>query len=211
MNQPHAFRKSVRVRELLEICFETFCKSGLENTGIKRLADACGVGNSNLIYYFQSKDNLVVEATAHCMMQVVEDLLDRFPTGPSDVERCLTEIPHLAAERYGEKLRFMYQVYTSPQYRSSGQAFFQQVKEYCRNRVKKLALQLRLPEDLAFGLFGIVSCAVVHYAMFEDEEFLNLQLQAIRVSLSTLGVMALATDASATLYVSGTPVSGSCT
>ena len=64
---------------------------------------------------------------------------------------------------------------------------------------------------MAFGLFGIVSCAVVHYAMFEDEEFLNLQLQAIRVSLSTLGVMALATDASATLYVSGTPVSGSCT
>ena len=110
MNQPHAFRKPVRVRELLEICFETFCKSGLENTGIKRLADACGVGNSNLIYYFQSKDNLVVEATAHCMMQVVEDLLDRFPAGPSDVERCLTEIPHLAAERYGEKLRFMYQV-----------------------------------------------------------------------------------------------------
>ena len=51
----------------LETCFDTFCENGLENTSLKMLADACGVTNGSLLYYFESKDNLVIEATAHCM------------------------------------------------------------------------------------------------------------------------------------------------
>ena len=54
----------------LETCFEVFCKNGLENTGLKMLAGACGVTNGALLYYFGSKDNIVTEATAHCMAKV---------------------------------------------------------------------------------------------------------------------------------------------
>ena len=36
----------------LETCFEVFCKNGLENTGLKMLAEACGVTNGSLLYYF---------------------------------------------------------------------------------------------------------------------------------------------------------------
>lgn len=60
--------------ELLKICFDTFCESGLENTGMKKLADACGITNGALIYYFGSKDNLVIESTAYCMAKVEDDL-----------------------------------------------------------------------------------------------------------------------------------------
>ena len=34
---------------LLETCFEVFCKNGLENTGLKMLAEACGVTNGALL------------------------------------------------------------------------------------------------------------------------------------------------------------------
>ena len=44
---------SERKVELLEICFDTFCKYGLESTGMKKLADACGVTNGALLYYFK--------------------------------------------------------------------------------------------------------------------------------------------------------------
>ena len=33
----------------LETCFEVFCKNGLENTGLKMLAEACGVTNGSLL------------------------------------------------------------------------------------------------------------------------------------------------------------------
>ena len=50
----------------LETCFGIFCENGLENTSLKMLAESCGVTNGNLLYYFGSKDNIVIESTAHC-------------------------------------------------------------------------------------------------------------------------------------------------
>ena len=44
----------------LETCFDTFCEHGLENTSMKMLADACGVANGNLVYYFGTKDNIII-------------------------------------------------------------------------------------------------------------------------------------------------------
>ncbi|OUQ24836.1 hypothetical protein B5E77_12795 [Lachnoclostridium sp. An131] len=61
---------SDRRAALLETCFEVFCKNGLENTGLKMLAEACGVTNGALLYYFETKDNIVIESTAHCMAKV---------------------------------------------------------------------------------------------------------------------------------------------
>ena len=73
----------------LETCFDTFCENGLENTSLKMLADACGVTNGSLLYYFESKDNLVIEATAHCMAKVENDFMAQAPTSFADIERFL--------------------------------------------------------------------------------------------------------------------------
>ena len=101
----------------LETCFDTFCENGLENTSLKMLADACGVTNGNLLYYFGSKDNTVIESTAHCMAKVVDDFMARAPTSFADIERFLREMPYVTAKLHGAKYLFMYQVYASPKYR----------------------------------------------------------------------------------------------
>ena len=43
------------------------------------LAEACGVTNGALLYYFGSKDNIIIEATAHCMAKVEDDFMARAP------------------------------------------------------------------------------------------------------------------------------------
>ena len=58
----------------------TSFRNGLENTGMQKLADACNVTKAGLIYYFGSKDNLVVEATAYCMAKVEDDFMAKAPT-----------------------------------------------------------------------------------------------------------------------------------
>ena len=63
--------------EFLETCFDTFCKNGLENTTLKMLADACGAANGNLVYYFDTKDNIIIQSTAHCMAKVEDDFMAR--------------------------------------------------------------------------------------------------------------------------------------
>ena len=170
----------------LETCFDVFCKNGLENTSLKMLADACGVTNGNLLYYFGSKDNLVIEATAYGMAKVEDDFMEQAPTSFADIERFLREMPALTAKLHGAKYRFMYQVYASPKYREHGKAFFNGVNVRYRKYAEQLSGKLGLPADLIQGMTYLFVRACVHFALFEDEDYLQLQLNAIRASLRAI-------------------------
>lgn len=176
-------RNLERRTELLEICFDTFCKNGLENTGMKKLADACGVSNGALLYYFESKDNIVIASTAHCMAKVEDDFMAKAPMSFADIERFLREMPYLTAKLHGEKYRFMYQVYASPRYREYGKEFFRGVNVRYHQYAELLSGKLGMPTDYIQGMIYIFVRACVHYALFEDENYLQLQLSAIRASL----------------------------
>lgn len=167
----------------LETCFEVFCKNGLERTSLKMLAEACGVTNGNLLYYFDSKDNIVIDSTAHCMAKVEDDFMARAPRSFEDIERFLREMPYITAQLHGEKYRFMYQVYASPRYREHGIEFFRGVNVRYHQYAQLLSGKLGMPADFIQGMIYVFVRACVHYAMFEDEAYLQLQLGAIRTSL----------------------------
>lgn len=175
-----------RRAEYLETCFETFCKNGLENTSMQVLADACGTATANLVYYFGTKDNLIIEVTAHGMAKVEDDFMAQAPTSFRDIERFLREMPYLTAKLHGAKYRFMYQVYASPKYRERGKAFFSGVNVRYRKYAEQLSPKLGLPVELVQGMTYLFVRACVHYALFEDEEYLQLQLNAIRASLRAI-------------------------
>lgn len=177
-------RNEERGRELLEVCFDTFCRYGLENTSMQKLSEACGVTNAALVYYFGSKDNIVIESTALCMTKVEDDFMARAPQSLGDIERFLREMPYVTAELHGAKYRFMYQVYSSPKYIEHGREFFKGVNIRYHRYAEILSDKLGLPVDFIQGMIYIFVRACVHYAMFGDEEYLNLQLQAIRTSLA---------------------------
>ncbi|WP_295475911.1 TetR/AcrR family transcriptional regulator [uncultured Subdoligranulum sp.] len=179
MEKPGADRRTA----LLETCFDVFCRHGLENTGLKLLADACGVTNGALLYHFGSKDNIVIESTAHCMAKVEDDFMAHAPRSFADIERFLREMPYITARLHGEKYRFMYQVYASPKYREQGKTFFQGVNVRYWQYALQLSGQLGMPTDYIQGMIYVFVRACVHYAMFGDEEYLNLQLGAVRSSL----------------------------
>lgn len=179
-------RNTERGTEFLEICFDTFCEYGLENTSMQKLSDACGVTNAALVYYFGTKDDIVIEATAHCMAKVEDDFMAKAPTSFGDIERFLREMPYLTAKLHGAKYRFMYQVYASPKYREEGKVFFNGVNVRYHKYAQLLSGKLGLPADFIQGMTYVFVRACVHYALFEDEEYLQLQLNAIRTSLKAV-------------------------
>lgn len=48
-------------KEIISTCLEVFRKDGYYNTGIKKLAEACGIKQSLFYYYFKSKEHLLEE------------------------------------------------------------------------------------------------------------------------------------------------------
>lgn len=169
-----------RKKEFLEKCFDVCCRNGLENTTLLMLSQACGVTNATLLYYFETKDNIIIEATAYCMAKVEDEFMERAPEDYGDIERFLNEMPYITAKLHGEKYRFMYQVYASPKYHEHGIEFFRGVNVRYRRYAEMLAEKLGMPADIVQGMIYIFVRASVHYAMFGDEEYLKLQLNVIR-------------------------------
>ena len=105
------------------------------------------------------------------------------PTSFEDIERFLQEMPYLTAKLHGAKYRFMYQVYASPKYREYGKEFFKGVNIRYHKYAQLLSGKLHMPVDYIQGMIYMFVRACVHYALFEDEEYLTCQLNAIRNSL----------------------------
>lgn len=173
-----------RKLELLETCFDVCCQHGLENTSLLMLSKACGLTNATLLHYFPSKDAIIIQATVHCMAKVEDDFMARAPRSFEDIERFLREMPAVAARLHGAKYRFMYQVYASPKFREQGKDFFRGVNVRYHQYAVELSGKLGLPAAYVQGMIYIFVRACVHYALFEDEEYLQLQLNAIRASLT---------------------------
>lgn len=117
------------------------------------------------------------------MAKAKDHIIAKAPTSFEDIERFLNAMPHLTAKLHGKKYRFMYQVYSSPKYLEHGKEFFKGVNVRYHEYAEQLSKKLDMPVDYIQGMIYIFVRACVHYALFEDEEYLQLQLNAIRTSL----------------------------
>ena len=77
----------------------------------------------------------------------------------------------------------MYQVYTHPKYREHGRKFFRGVDERYTEYAKSLEDKLGIPGEKITPLIFILVRACVHYALFEDEFYLQSQIAVLKEAL----------------------------
>ena len=167
-------------QEIMEKCFACYAENGLNGTGIKALANACGFTQANLYSYFENLDDLIIQSTAYCMAKVEDDFMKKAPTDLKSVMRFIEEIPYWTAREHGKKYRLMYQVYTHPKYMEHGKKFFEGVNERYTEYAKQLEPKIGIPYTTITPLIFIFVRACVHYAMFEDEYYLKAQMEVLK-------------------------------
>ena len=167
----------------MEKCYACYCENGLRDTGIKELGKYCGMTSANLYAYFDNVDDLIVQSTAYCMAKVEDEFMSLAPEGPQDILRFIDEIPYWTAREHGKKYRLMYQVYTHPKYIEHGKAFVSGVSERYTEYARQLSPKLGLPVDILSGFIFMFVRAAVHYALFEDEYYLKMQMEALKFSV----------------------------
>ena len=170
--------------ELMEKCFECYADNGFSDVGIRGLAKACNVNSSVLYTYFNDLDDLIIQSTAHCMAKVEDEFMEKAPTDPEDVMRFIDEIPYWTAKKHGKKYRFMYQVYTHPKYIEHGKKFFEGVNKRYTEYAKQLEPKLGIPYEIITPLIFILIRASVHYALFEDDYYLESQIMVLKQSVA---------------------------
>ncbi|MGN1451192.1 MAG: TetR/AcrR family transcriptional regulator [Eubacteriales bacterium] len=169
-----------RKQELMEKCFECFAENGLCGVGIRALAQHCDCNIAVFYNYFTDLDDLIVQSTEYCMSKVEDDFMAKAPTNVEDLWRFVDEIPYWTAEKHGKKYRLMYQVYTHPKYREYGKKFFHGVDQCYTEYAKTLEGKLGIPYNVITPLIFILVRACVHYALFEDEFYLQAQIKVLK-------------------------------
>ncbi len=172
--------------ELMEKCFDCYAEYGLNNVGIKGLAKACNMSSGSLYTYFRDLDDLIVQSTEYCMSKVEDDFMELAPHSPADIMRFIDEIPYWTAARHGKKYRLMYQVYTNPKYIEYGKQFFEGVNKRYTEYAQSLERELGIPFDVITPLIFMLVRASVHYALFEDEYYLQTQLKLLKNGIQML-------------------------
>ncbi len=179
--------KQKRILEMLDACFECICDNGLEHSGSKSLAEYCHVSTANLFNnYFNDKDEIIINCTARAMQKVEDDFMAHAPRNPAEIENFIRTMPYITAKLHGKKYRAMYQVYSSPKYIEEGKKFFDGVTERYTEYAKELAPKLGIPCEMVQGLIFIFVRACVHYAMFENEEYLKGQTDLLLTIIHSL-------------------------
>lgn len=169
--------------EIMEKCFECYAEHGFGNVGIKGLGKACGISSGNLYTYFSDLDDLIIQSTAHCMSKVEDDFMAKAPSDPQELMKFVDEIPYWTAKHHGKKYRLMYQIYTQPKYIEHGKKFFEGVNERYTEYAKSLESKLNIPYTDITAFTFILIRACVHYALFEDEYYLQAQITVLKQSL----------------------------
>lgn len=170
--------------ELMERCFDCYAEHGLNNIGVKGIATACGVSVANLYVYFDDLDDLIIQSTNYCMSKVEDDFMSIAPKSAEDIEEYIDKVPYWTAQRHGKKYRLMYQIYTNPKYREYGKKFFEGVNERYSEYAEVLSDILRFPTDILRPMIYSFVRACVHFALFEDEFYLQEQLRFIKQTIA---------------------------
>ena len=117
------------------------------------------------------------------MQESEDDFMEKAPQSLNDVEKFINEVPYWTAKNHGKKYRLMYQVYTHPKYREDGKAFFEGVNKRYSEYATLLADKIGIPADVLRPMIFVLIRACVHFALFEDEFYLQEQLKMLKMSI----------------------------
>ena len=106
------------------------------------------------------------------------------PRSAADIERFVNEIPYWTAQKHGKKYRLMYQIYTNPKYREHGKKFFEGVNRRYSAYSESLSHLLGIPADTLRPMIFVFVRTCVHFALYEDEFYLQEQLRFLKQSIA---------------------------
>ena len=152
--------------EIMEISYDCYAEHGLAGTGIKTVMDACGMSKASIY-------------TELAYMRLA-------PKKIEDVDKFIDETPYWASKKYGKKYRLMYQIYTHPKYVDYGKKFFDGVNNRYIEYSETLEKNLGIPKDELLPLIFIFVNATIHYSVFEDNFYLKVQLQLVKMAMAQL-------------------------
>lgn len=170
--------REVKKEVVLQQCFECLTKKGIESITIKDFSVATGMAMSSIYYWFEDKDEIVLDAVEWGLDEYVRILFDYAFEHTDDLSKLCEGIKELAQENK-KQFRLIFQIATSPQYGESVRKFSSILDyEYIRY-TKTLSEKLNMSFDTLYPFVSLFISVFIDCVIWDGWEKYDIATKSI--------------------------------
>lgn len=163
---------------ILEKCFNSFVKKGIESTTTRDFCDEAGINANTLYYYFSSKSEILIECVDYGYRQLESALystLIEFDKTTFDFFPKMTKI----GLDYAPQMRFLHQAVSSPAYEAYRENQFKKINEFYDRFGEELAGRFECPFELIEDYIHAVMTLLSYFSLWGSRDMAAIQFNKI--------------------------------
>jgi AcrR family transcriptional regulator len=163
---------------IIEKSYECFVKNGIENTTTRDFCAAANINANTLYYYFNSKNDILIECVNYGYRQLecaLFDALKEFDESSFDIFPKLTKI----GLDYAPQMRFLHQAVSSPAYEEYREDQFNKVNAFYDRLGKELAERFECPYDLIKDYIYEIMTLLSYFSLWGSRDMAAIQFNRI--------------------------------
>lgn len=183
MRAPEKNIKSIN--SVLDDCFRSLAETGLEKASVRSFYKATNLSSSSLYYRFESKDEIIIEATYNRLYSITNDLFFCAAENIGSFES-LAQKFLASADEYKKDIRVIYQVLSSPVYGKELKRRTETLKPFYRRIAALISEELGCQSDELFPFVTLFISVIREYILWEDRETTERNLRYLYEGASRL-------------------------
>lgn len=170
--------REIKKDVILRKCFECLTEKGIEATTIKDFSDATGMSMSSIYYWFEDKDEIVLDAVEWGLDENVKILFNFAFKNTDNLTKLCEGIKELARE-YKKQFRLIFQVATSPQYGEKVRRFSSKLDFEYKRYTDILSEKLAISFDFLYPFINLFVSSFVDCVMWDRWDKFDMEMKSI--------------------------------
>ena len=168
---------------VLQQCFECLTEKGIESITIKDFSTATGMAMSSIYYWFEDKDEIVLDAVEWGLHKNIDEIFDYAFENIANLEKVCDGILGIAQNRKKE-FCLIFQIATSPQYGNHIREYAEKLDNIYKRYTDALSEKLNIQSDKLYPYINLCVSSFVDCVIWDDWDKLKLEFNCILKSIA---------------------------
>lgn len=178
-------KETKSINSVLDDCFRSLSETGLEKASVRSFYKATNLSSSSLYYRFESKDEIIIEATYNRLRSITNDFFSCAVENINSFENLAHRFLALA-DGYKADIRVIYQVLSSPVYGKELKRRAETLKPFYHRISEMISEKLGCQSGELFPFVTLFISVIREYILWEDRETTERNLRYLYEGASNL-------------------------
>lgn len=170
--------REVKKEVVLQQCFECLTEKGIESITIKDFSVATGMAMSSIYYWFEDKDEIVLDSVEWGLDEYVRIIFDYAFEHTDDLIKLCEGIKELA-QKNKKQFRLIFQIATSPQYGESVRRFSDKLDLEYERYTEILSKKLNLNFDILYPYVSLFISVFIDCVIWDSWDKFDIATKSI--------------------------------